>query len=74
MMELYPLVLPDLPETVQRGDARRISHGPLSVEQVLGRGLQQMLDEDQAERQAADPVAWARAHRPRRLIDRLLGR
>ncbi len=73
-MDLYPLELPDLPKAVQRGEMRRISHGPLSIEQVLGRGLQQMLDEDQAEEQARDPLLWARAHQPRRLIDRLLGR
>jgi hypothetical protein len=75
-MDLYPLPVEPvvLPGPVDSGWARVIRHGPLTIEQVLGRGLEQMLAEDERDRQAADPVLWAWEHRPRRLIDRLLGR
>ena len=72
-MELYPLPLPDLDRAVDRGEVRRVQHGPMTVERVLERARAEMDEQDERERQAAGPVAWARAHRPRhRLIDRLL--
>jgi hypothetical protein len=75
-VNLYPLPLPDLPQPapVDTGWARAIRHGPMTVEQVLDRARAEMAEQDRQEAMAADPVAWLRAHRPRRLIDRLLGR
>lgn len=67
--------LPDLPNAVQRGEVRRVSHGPLTVDQVLGRGLQAMLDEDRAEAERADPIRYVTAQRSRRTLwGRLFGR
>jgi hypothetical protein len=75
-MDLYlldPLGLaaPD-PRLVDAGWARAIREGPMTVDQVLARGLAAMLDEDRAEEMARDPILYARAHRPRRLVDALL--
>ena len=63
-------------DPVGRGWAQAIRHGPMTVEQVLGRGLQAMLDEDERDRLRADPVAFAPigANRCRRLWDRLFTR
>jgi hypothetical protein len=73
-VDVYPLdplglAEPD-PRLVDRGWARAINRGlPLTVDQALAKGLQAMLDEDEAEELAADPIAYAAARRPRRLID-----
>jgi hypothetical protein len=72
-MEVYPLRVPDLEERAGRGEARAIARGRSTIAEVLERGRLAMLEEDQAEEYARDPVAFVRAHRPRtRLIDRLL--
>lgn len=72
----YPqeLVPPDLAKITQQGEVRRISHGPMTVAEVLDRARDEMDAEDQAEAEARDPLVWARAHRPRTLLERLLGR
>jgi hypothetical protein len=59
---------------VDRGWARAIRRGPVTVDQALAAGLARMLDEDAAERRQRDPVAWARAPRRRTLLARLLCR
>jgi hypothetical protein len=45
-----------------------------TISEVLERARLAMDAEDAAEEYARDPVAYARARRPRRLIDRLRGR
>lgn len=72
-MNTYPLPGSLQPGPVDAGWSRAIQHGPMTIREVLDRGRAEMNAEDERERQAADPVAWLRAH-PRRLIDRLLGR
>ena len=76
MDEWRPPDLAHLERLVTRSEVQRItSREPLSISQCLGRGLQAMLDEDAAEREAAARVAYIRAHRPRnRLMDRLFRR
>lgn len=74
-MELHrlPIDAELRPDPVDTGWVRWISRGPSTVGQVLERGRQAMLAEDEAEEYARDPLAYVRAHRPRRrLIDRLL--
>ena len=61
-------------DPVDRGWAQAIHHGPMTVEQVLGRGLQAMLDEDERDRLRADPVAFALVPRRRTLLGRLFSR
>jgi hypothetical protein len=77
-MELHPLDPLGLarPDPADAGWTQAIRRGePLSAEQVLGRGLQAMLDEDQAEAERADPIAYAAAQRRRSsLFWRLFGR
>jgi hypothetical protein len=73
-VELHPLPLPDLAHLMQQGEARRIRHGPMTIGEVLERARGEMDAEDELERQSADPVLWARARRPRTLLNRLLGR
>jgi hypothetical protein len=75
-MDLYPLPAEQAlhRDPAATGWARVVTRGPLTVAEVLSRAKAQMDAEDEAERQAADPLHYIRAHRPRRLIDRLLGR
>lgn len=78
-MDLYPidplgLYRQPRPGPVDDGWARRIRQGPRTVEQILADASRAMDEQDRREAMAADPIAWAWAHRPRRLIDRLLGR
>jgi hypothetical protein len=75
-VDLYPLQLPDVPQPdpVDTGWARRIRQGPRTIEEVLHAASARMDAEDEAEAYWRDPVAWVRAHRPRRLWDVLLGR
>jgi hypothetical protein len=77
-MELYRLpadaaLRPD-PAAVDAGWVRAVRTGPMTVAEVLERGRAEMEAEDEAERRRADPVLWARAHRPRTLWNLLLGR
>ena len=63
------------PDPVDTGWARAVHRGPRTVEQVLGAALAAMNEQDEAERRAADPVAWLRAERRRRsLFWHLFGR
>jgi hypothetical protein len=63
------------PDPVDAGWMRRIRHGPMTVDQVLARGLAEMLDQDDAEERQRDPVRYASARRMRHtLLGRLLGR
>jgi hypothetical protein len=71
-MDLFPVPGSLPPDPVGAGWARVIRHGPQTVAQVLERARAEMDDQDERERQAADPLLWARAHRPRTLLDRLL--
>ena len=75
-MDLHPLFVdrPPAPGPVDTGWARVIRHGPMTVEQVLDRARAEMDAQDEAEAYRRDPIAYIRARRPRRLIDRLLGR
>jgi hypothetical protein len=61
-------------DPVDSGWARAIYRGPRTIGQVLAAAAAEMDAEDERLEQARDPVGWVRAHRPRRLIDRLLGR
>lgn len=58
---------------IDRGWARSIRN-PRTVGEVLRAASREMDEQDERERQAADPIAYLPAHRGRRLIDRLLGR
>jgi hypothetical protein len=70
---MYELIPPDLPQLMRQGEARRISHGPSTIGEVLDRARLAMDEEDRREEMERDPIAYARAHRPRRcLLDRLL--
>jgi hypothetical protein len=71
---MYELIPPDLPKLMHRGEVHRITHGPSTIGEVLDRARAAMDEQDRREEMARDPIAYARAHRPRRLIDRLLGR
>jgi hypothetical protein len=62
------------PDPVDSGWMRRVRRGPVTVDQALAAGLARMLDEDAEELRQRDPVAYARARRPRPLWRRLLGR
>jgi hypothetical protein len=81
-MEPYRLPLYRLPvdaemqrNPVDSGWARGISRGPRTVGEVLAAASAAMDEQDERERQAADPVLWLRAERRKhRLWDRLLGR
>lgn len=78
-MELHPLDPLELREAAARGNARAIVHRelhrqPRTVAEVLADASRAMDEQDAREARERDPVAWARAHRPWRLIDRLLGR
>ena len=60
---------------VDDGWKRAIRRGPVTVDQALARGLQAMLEEDEAERHQRDPLMYAQAQRQRRtLLGRLLRR
>ena len=61
-------------DPVGRGWAQAIRHGPMTVEQVLARGWSQMLDEEQAERERANPFTLVSAPPQRNLLSRLLRR
>jgi len=78
VVELHPLDLPDLPDLPRPGpvDAgwARSFRQPRTVAEILAGASAAMDAEDAELERQRDPVAWARAHRPRRLIDRLLGR
>jgi len=74
MMPVYPLELPDLPRAVARGEARHLYRGERTVAEVLAAAAAEMDAEDAELERQRDPIAYIRAHRPRRLIDRLLGR
>ena len=71
---MYPVefVPPDLVKLQAQGSARRIMHGPMTISGVLERGRLAMEAEDQAEAYRNDPVAWLRAHRPRRTLGQRL--
>jgi hypothetical protein len=75
-MELHELRPPDLAELRVRGDARAIfrSRNPRTLEEILQAASDDRDEADHREAMAADPVLWARAHRPRTLLNRLLGR
>jgi hypothetical protein len=75
-MDLHPLFVdrPPQPDPVDAGWARAVSRGPMTIAEVLERGRAEMEAEDERERQARDPIAYIRAHRPRTLWNRLLGR
>ena len=73
-MELYPLVPPDLPRPVESGWARSIRRGPRTLDEVLASARAEMDEQDRREEMERDPIAYVRAHRPSRLLDRLLGR
>ncbi len=73
-MELHELPLPDLPQAVERGEAVRLYRGERTPAEILADASRQMDAEDEAERYRSDPIAYITARRPRRLIDRLLGR
>lgn len=73
-VEQYPLLLPDLPKTVERGEAVRLYRGERTLAEILADASRQMDEQDEREAMARDPIAYIRARRPRRLIDRLLGR
>ena len=48
-------------------------HGPSTISEVLERARVAMDEADRREEMERDPIAWARAHRPRRnLLERLL--
>ena len=72
----YPLIDPlglARPDPAERGWAHAIHRGPRTVAEVLAAASAAMDAEDEAAGRARDPIAWARARRPRsRLIDRLL--
>ena len=58
---------------VDAGWARRISHGPRTVAEVLADASRMMDAEDAELERMRDPVAWLRAQRPRsNLLGRLL--
>lgn len=63
---MYPLPLPDLDQLRQDGEVRRIAHGPSTISEVLGRASAAMDEQDRLEEMRRDPVAYMRAHRPRR--------
>jgi len=71
---MYEFVPPDLAKLAAEGDARAIvRRGRSTVAEVLARGRAAMEAEDLAEEYQRDPVAYLRAHRPRRtLLQRLL--
>jgi hypothetical protein len=78
-MELHPLPRPlpgasDAGAALHAGMVSRVLRGEgRSVAEVLAAASNAMDAEDEAERYAADPVAYVRAHRPRRtLLQRLL--
>ncbi len=73
-MDLYPLELPDLPKAVQRGEMVRLYRGERTPAEILAGASRAMDEQDEAERYRADPITYIRARRPRRLIDKLLGR
>lgn len=60
---------------IDRADLERVIRpGLRTITELLRAKAAEMDEEDRQLATAADPVMWARAHRPRRLIDRLLGR
>lgn len=60
---------------VDHGWTRAIHHGPLSIDQVLGRALAEMDAEDEAEAYRRDPLAYVAADRRKStLFGRLFGR
>jgi hypothetical protein len=69
---MYPkeFIPPDLARLADEGNARLVTRRrPSTIAEVLERGRDAMA----AEEYAKDPVAYVRAHRPRRtLLDRLL--
>jgi hypothetical protein len=71
-MELHEL--PDLGRLESAGEVRRLHRGARTLEEILRSAAEAMDAEDRAEELARDPVLWARAHRPRTLWNRLLGR
>jgi hypothetical protein len=76
-MELHPLPVdrPPLPVSpVGAGWARTIRQ-PRTVEEILADASKAMDEQDEAERMAADPIAYIRAERGRRTLwGRLFGR
>ena len=76
-MDLHPLDPLGLarPDPVDAGWARRLHSEPRTVAEVLATASRDMDAQDERERQAADPVAWLRAHRRKHnLWARLSGR
>lgn len=71
-MDLFPLPGALPPDPVGQGWARIISNEPRTVSEVLDDARRSMDAEDEAERQAADPLAWLRASRRKNLLTRLL--
>jgi hypothetical protein len=69
-MNLYPLDPLGLtrPDPVDAGHVRAIVRGPSTVGEVLERARLAMDAQDEAERAAADPIAYARAQRARRTL------
>lgn len=74
-MDLYRLPADAaMQRPAERGWTIGISRGPVTVAEVLQAASDRMDAEDELLERERDPLAWMRAHRPRRLIDRLLGR
>jgi regulator of protease activity HflC (stomatin/prohibitin superfamily) len=74
-MELHPVVLPDLPQVVQRGEVTRLYRGERTLAEILADASRQMDAEDEAERYRADPIRYVTAQRSRRTLwGRLFGR
>jgi hypothetical protein len=75
-MDLHPFHPPGVPgpDPVSSGWTRRVSYGPMSVDQVLARGLSEMLDEDDRERERSGGFGFVAAPRRPSLFSRLLRR
>jgi hypothetical protein len=72
-VDLYPLPGTPQPGPVDAGWVQAIRRGPSTIAEVLERARLAAEAEDEAEAYRADPIAYVRAHRPRRrLIDVLL--
>jgi hypothetical protein len=73
---MYPPRLPvDLAmqnTPVDSGWCRAVSHGPKTLQEILRAASAAMDAQDEAEAYRRDPVAYFRARRGRRLLDRLL--
>jgi hypothetical protein len=71
---MFEFVPPDLARMRDEGNARLVTRRlPSTIAEVLERGRDAMKAEDEDEEYRKDPLAYVRAHRPRRtLLQRLL--